>query len=265
MHNNSQLKQNRLLPLLHWWFLSCLLLPATSTAQTSQDYLDLITDYTNKVDNIYDGAWSYTITEEDTLKNATTVRKIDPTQPPLETDVLLSVNGQPPTASDIKEHQRKVKKRIQRRANIANRRAPKSEEDKHRRWLEQPGNEKARFLAMLIPDSIAFVKQEGPLLHLQFKAHEEDREAMFESLIGTLILDTEREFIKEVEIGNTAAFAPFILSEIEEAYLDLHFDVINGAPMQTSMSWKLTGQAFIFKDLGGERQVVWSDFVKIKN
>jgi hypothetical protein len=241
------------------------MLPVSATiAQTSEEYFALINRYVNKIDNIYDGSWTYTLTENDLFKNETTVRRVDPTKPFLESDVLIAVNGQPPTAADVKEHQRRLKKRIQRRELITSRREPKTEEEKRRRLLEQNGHEKARFLAMLLPDSIEFIKQEGPLLYLQFRAMEKDREKIFAALLGTLIIDTEAEFIREVQVRNTNEFSPFFLTHVDEATLSLHFSLINGRPMQQSMHWKLTGQAFIFKDLDGDRNVVWSDFVKSK-
>lgn len=251
------------------FLLGCLLgfmLPlSVATAQSSQEYFDLITEYVNKVDNIYDGTWTYTLSEKDLMKNETTVRRVDPTKPFLESDVLMAVNGQPPTTADIKEHQRKLKKRIQRRALITSHREPKTEAEKRRRLLEQNGYEKERFLAMLIPESIEFVKQDGPLLHLQFKAIEKDREAIFEALVGTLIIDTEQEFIREVQVRNISAFSPFFLTQVDDAFLSLHFALVDGRPMQQRMNWKLEGQAFIFRDLDGDRNVVWSDFLKSGN
>jgi hypothetical protein len=241
-----------------------LTLPA-SAATSSEQYFDLITQYVDKVDNIYDGTWTYTLTETDLIKNETTVRRVDPTKPFLESDVLVGVNGHPPTAADIKEHQRRLRKRIQRRALITSRREPRTEKERHQRLLEQNGHEKERFLAMLIPDSIELIKREGPLLHLQFKAVEEGREEIFEALLGTLIIDTEREFIPEIEVRNTVAFSPFFLTEIDDALLTIHFALVDGKPMQQSMNWRLAGQAFIFKDLDGDRNVLWTDFVKSKN
>ncbi len=250
-----------------WLFIFALVPAATfgqETRRTSEDYLELITEYVIKVDNIYDGTWVYTLTEEDKLKQEITVRHVDPSKPFLESDVLIAVNGMPPGAADIKEHQRRLKKRIQRRALITSRKEPKTEQEKRKRRLEQNGNEKERFLAMLIPESIEFVKQEGSLMHLRFKATEEDREEIFAALQGTLIIDTEREFIQEVQVRNTAAFSPFFLTEVQDAFLSLKFDLMNGRPIQKNMNWKLVGQAFLFKDLDGEREVVWSDFVKSK-
>lgn len=242
------------------------MLPLSAVAaQSSEEYFDLITEYVNKVDNLYDGTWTYTLTETDLLENETTVRRVDPTKPFLESDVLIAVNGQPPTAADLKEHQRRLKKRIQRRALITSRGEPRTEKERRRRLLEQNGHEKDRFLAMLIPESIEFIRQEGPLLHLQFKAVEEDREEIFEALLGTLIIDTEQEFVREIQIRNTEAFSPFFLTQVDEAFLSLHFQLVDGRPMQERMNWKLDGQAFLFKDLGGDRNVVWTDFVKSEN
>jgi hypothetical protein len=102
-------------------------------------------------------------------------------------------------------------------------------------------------------------------LYLQFKAVEEDREEIFEALLGTLIIDTEQEFIREVQVRNTTAFSPFFLTQVDEALLTLHFALVNGRPMQQSMNWRLVGQAFLFKDLDGSRNVVWTDFVKSEN
>jgi hypothetical protein len=253
----------------HRFLLLCLLgfmLPfSAAAAQTSREYFDLITQYVNKVDNIYDGTWIYTLTETDILKNETTVRRVNPAKPFMESDVLIAVNGQPPTAADTKEHQRRLKKRIQRRALITSRREPRTEKEKRQRLLEQNGHEKERFLAMLIPDSIELIKREGPLIHLQFKAVEEGREEIFEALLGTLIIDTEREFIPQIQVRNTEAFSPFFLTQVDDALLTIHFALVDGKPMQQSMNWKLAGQAFIFKDLDGDRNVVWTDFVKSEN
>ena len=259
-----RLKRSKFMLLLPFCLFGFVLPASVTHAQTSQEYFELITEYVENIDNIYDGTWTYTLTEEDKFENETTIRKVDPGKPFLESDVLLAVNGQPPDAADIKEHQRRLRKRIQRRALITSRSEPKTEEERRRRRLEQNGNEKERFLAMLIPESILFIKQEGPLLHLQFKAVEEDREEIFAALLGTLVLDTEREFIQEVHLRNTASFSPFFLTEVEAATLSLNFALIDGKPMQRSMHWKLAGQAFIFKDLDGEREVVWTDFVKSK-
>jgi hypothetical protein len=49
------------------WLLGLILPFSARAAQTSSEYLDLITRYVNKVDNIYDGTWTYTLTEKDLL------------------------------------------------------------------------------------------------------------------------------------------------------------------------------------------------------
>ncbi|MES2606135.1 MAG: hypothetical protein V4603_14465 [Pseudomonadota bacterium] len=223
------------------------------------DYMDMITRYVGRLNNIYDGTWAYTFTTTDKRKDEVRVRRVDPSKADYrERDILLTVNGEPPTAKRLSQHLRQMEKRESRRK----RNGARAHEDPSRP-NEKPGKEKDRFLAALIPDSIHEIKREGDLLHLGFKATEPGREGIFEKLDGTLVLDTRDEYIKELQLRPTGPFYPFFLTKVEDALLVVHFGLVNGEPVQQSATWKLLGQALIVKNLDADMEVVWEQFEKV--
>jgi hypothetical protein len=238
----------------------CALMPSASAATPQEDYMNLITDYVHRLNNIYDGTWAYTYTVTDRRKDEVRVRRVDPSEEDfLMRDQLLSVNGAPPSERRLAQHNRQLEKRERRRL----RNGARLHEDPDRP-LERPGLEKERFLAALIPESIELEKQEGDLMYLKFRAMEEGREKVFDYLQGLLVLDTANEYIKELRLTPTGPFYPFILTKVEDAYLSVNFELIDGEPLQTSAVWTLLGQALIVKNLDADMEVVWEDFAKVE-
>jgi hypothetical protein len=231
--------------------------PVSATPQ--EDYMDLITNYVHRLNNIYDGTWAYTYTVTDKRKDEVRVRRVDPSEEDFHArDQLLSVNGEPPTERRLAQHNRQLEKRERRRQ----RNGARLHEDPERP-LERPGLEKERFLAALIPESIELEKEEGDLLYLKFRAMEKGREKVFDHLQGLLVLDTKNEYIKELRLTPTGPFYPFFLTKVEDAYLSVNFELIDGEPLQTSAIWTLLGQALIVKNLDADMEVVWEDFARV--
>ncbi len=73
-------------------------------------------------------------------------------------------------------------------------------------------DEKQRFVEMLIPESIHLISQEDGLLTLGFRAMEEEREKIYENIRGTLVIDTDAGYIRELQVHVIGPFAPFFLS-----------------------------------------------------
>lgn len=232
------------------------LAPASASAEPAPDYMALVTRYVQRLNNIYDGTWAYTWTTRDRRRDEVRVRRIDPSaREPGKRDQLVSIDGDPPEARRLAQHVRQVERRERRRT--------RTHEDPGRP-LERPGLEKQRFLAALIPESLELAKQEGDLLYLRFRAMEEGRENVFDHLQGLLILDTKHEYIREMRLTPTAPFSPFFLTRVEDAYLSVNFELIDGAVFQTSAVWKLLGQALIVKNLDADMEVEWGGFRKVE-
>lgn len=244
------------------WLRAAALLAMLWTAPVTAaetNYMELITSYVGRLDNIYDGSWAYTYTTTDKRKDEVRVRRVDPSRVDyLDRDILLTVNGEPPTAKRLLQHLRQMEKRESRRK----RSGARMHEDPDRP-NEKPGKEKDRFLAALIPESIHAIKRDGDLLHVAFKATESDREGIFEKLDGTLVLDTRQQYIKELQLRPTGPFYPFFLTKVEDALLVVHFDLVNGKPIQQSATWKLLGQALLIKNLDADMEVVWVQFDRV--
>jgi hypothetical protein len=239
------------------FLLTCVMCAPASAAP---DYMTLVTNYVHRLNNIYDGTWAYTYTVNDKRRGEVRVRRVDPSEADFKLrDQLLSVNGEPPTERRLKQHIRQLEKRERRRL----RSGARLHEDPDRPY-ERPGLEKERFLAAIIPESIELEKQEGDLLYLRFKATEEDREKIFEHLDGLLILDTRQEYIQELQLTPTGAFYPFFMTKVEDAYLSVRFELIDGEPLQTEATWKLLGQALIVKNLDADMEVEWRDFASVE-
>ena len=222
-------------------------------AESATDYMPLITEYVYKIENIYDGNWAFTYTVDDRIEMETRTVRRDTSLPFLQSETLLAVNGLPPTPERLQRHAERRQRAFQRRQENQNR--PVEDEDE--------GNEQERFLEMIIPQSVHLIKQEGELLYLGFKADEEGREKIYENLQGILILDTEAEYIKELQVRVTEAFSPFLLSKIESGFFSLRFNLIDGVPMQSEITFELAGQAFFIRDLAEDREVVWKDLERI--
>ncbi len=222
-------------------------------ASTEHDYLSLISEYVYKIENIYDGNWAFTYRVEDKIEMETRTVRRDTSLPFLESETLLAINGMPPSEERLQRHAERRQRALRRRQNNENRPVEDEEE----------GNEKDRFLEMIIPESIHLIKQEKQLLYLGFKAVEEDREKIYENLQGTLILDLDAEYIKELQVRVTEPFSPFFLSKVEGGYFSIRFDLFDGVPMQTEISFELQGHAFYIRDLTEDREVEWMDFEKI--
>lgn len=222
-------------------------------ASDEHDYLSLISEYVYKIENIYDGNWAFTYTVDDKIEMETRTVRRDTSLPFLESETLLAINGMSPSAERLQRHAERRQRALRRRENNQNRPVEDEEE----------GNEKDRFLEMIIPESVHLIKQENELLYLGFKAVEEDREKIYENLEGTLILDLDAEYIKELQVRVTEPFSPFFLSKVEDGYFSIRFDLFDGVPMQSEISFELQGHAFYIRDLAEDREVEWMDFEKI--
>ena len=222
-------------------------------ASTEHDYLRLISEYVYKIENIYDGNWAFTYIVDDKIEMETRTIRRDTSLPFLESETLLAINGMPPSEERLLRHTERRQRALRRRQNNENRPVEDEEE----------GNEKDRFMEMIIPESVHLIKQENELLYLGFKAVEEDREKIYENLEGTLILDLDAEYIKELQVRVTEPFSPFFLSKVEDGYFSIRFDLFDGVPMQSEISFELQGHAFYIRDLTEDREVEWMDFEKI--
>jgi hypothetical protein len=232
--------------------------PAAANTEASE-YMALITDYVQRLNNIYDGTWAYTYSVDDRRRGEVRVRRVDPSEADhRKRDQLISVNGEPPSEKRLAQHNRQLDKRERRRL----REGTRAHEDP-KRPNERPGREKERFLDALIPESIELVKQEGDLLHLGFRAMEEGRENVFDHLQGLLILDTANEYVTELQLRPDGSFYPFFMTKVEEAFLSVRFELFEGAPLQTAATWQLLGQALIIKNLDADMEVEWKDFAKV--
>ncbi len=238
-------------------FLYCCasLLSATSFAQsaTNQAYLDLVTEYVYKIENIYEGNWAFTYTIDDKIEHETRTYRRDTSLPFIESERLLAVNGLPPSEERLEEHMERRQRALRRRERNQNRPVEDEEE----------GNEKERFLDMIVTESLHFIKQEGALLYLGFQAIEEGREKIYENLQGTLVLDTEAEYIRELQVSVVESFSPFFLSKIEDGFFSIRFDLVDGIPMQSAISFELQGHAFYIRDMAEDREVYWTDLERI--
>ena len=61
----------------------------------------------------------------------------------------------------------------------------------------------------------------------------------------------------------TESFSPFLFSKIEDGYFSIRFQLFDGVPMQSEISFELEGHAFYIRDLTEDREVEWKDFEKI--
>ena len=225
----------------------------SAQGELETDYLSLISEYVSKIENIYDGSWSFTYTVNDKIEMESRTIRRDTSLPFLESETLLAFDGMPPSEERVQEHAELRQRAFERRQKRQNRPVEDEEE----------GNEKDRFLEMIIPESVQLIKQEGELLYMGFQSTEEGEEKIYEKLQGVLILDIGAEYIKELQISVIEAFSPFLLSKIESGYFSLRFNLIDGIPMQSEISFELEGHAFFIRDLSESREVVWTDLDRI--
>lgn len=233
--------------------------PVAAQQDAGRDYFPLIEEYVNKIENIYNDQWAYTYTSHDHMEDETRTVRVNRSLPPMESERLLAVNGMPPTEEELQDHREDLEREIRERRR-----------DEERALLEEDDeeiemDEKERFLAMINRDSIRRVREEDNLLYLEFTAMEEQRRRIFEHLIGTLVIDTEREYIRELRVRPTESFSPFFLSHVEDGYFSLRFDLHDGVPMQAAVTWRLDGHAFFIRNLDADMDIVWMDFERIES
>lgn len=235
---------------------------ASAQDASDRDYHTLVLDYVAKVENIYNGSWAYTYTVDDKLAQETRTIRRDNSLPFLEREQLLAINGMPPSEERLQEYradrERALQRRQERREEAERaRRAGREVEARDER------DEKQRFLDMLIPESIHFIRQEDELLYLGFRAMEEERERIYAYIRGTLIIDTREEYIRELQVNVIEPFAPFFLSHVEDGFFSLRFELIDGVPMQSEITWRLDGRAFFIRNLDADQEVSWTEFERI--
>ncbi|MBT5483396.1 MAG: hypothetical protein HOH14_06520 [Gammaproteobacteria bacterium] len=247
-----------LLLLLLWNAAALAQPPVTSSNDpyTQAQYLDLINSYVEKTVNIYDGSWAYTYITDDKLDMEKLARRVDPSKSFLQSDQIISINGSPPSLERQSRHERRMQRRLQRRQNT---KRSIVEEERARE-----GSEKERFLAMIIPESLHLVKQEGYIHTLEFKGMEDDRKNIYKHLIGTLVLDTKNEFIRELQVRITQPFSPFFIMRIHSGFFSLRFALNNeGLPIQSDATWQLDGHILYLRDLDRNEELNWFDIEKV--
>lgn len=253
-HMKALLTFSRAIPLLA----ICLTWSALAHAQpySQAQYLAMIEAYVDKVQNIYDGTWAYSYTNHDKLDEESITRRIDPSQPFLLSERIIAENGGPPSAETLARHERRMQRRLRRREGVSN---PSLEEEEE----EREGNEKERFLNLLIRDSVKLVSREGDLHTLEFRGMEEDRRSIYEHLIGTLVLDTRHEFIRELQIRVSEPFSAFLIMRINAGYFSLRFGLKDGKPVQTDGTWQLDGHILYLRNLDKDQELEWFDVEKV--
>lgn len=222
------------------------------------DYLAIIEAYVAKVENIYDGEHAYSHRNVDRLEDETLTWRRDPSRPFLESDRLIAVNGAPPSADRLARQERRMQRRLDRRRKAAMEDSIEAEE------RAKEGQEKERFLALLIPDSLTLVKQEGDLHYVQFRGMEEDRRNIYEHLVGTLVLDTRNEYIRELQVRVTEPFSTHLVMRINSAYFSLRFNLVDGRPVQTDATWQLDGSILFLKSLAWDEEFEWFDIERVE-
>jgi hypothetical protein len=216
----------------------------------------MIEAYVDKVQNIYDGTWAYSYTNHDKLDAESITRRIDPSLPFLQSESIIAVNGGPPAAETLARHERRMQRRLRQREGASNPSLVDEEE-------EREGNEKERFLNLLIRDSVQLVSREGDLHTLEFRGMEEDRRSIYEHLVGTLVLDTRNEYIRELQIRVSEPFSPFFIMHISAGYFSLRFELKDGKPVQTDGTWQLEGHILYLRDLDRDQELEWFDVEKV--
>jgi hypothetical protein len=93
---------------------------------------------------------------------------------------------------------------------------------------------------------------------------EKGREKVFDNLEGLLVLDTRNEYIEELQLRPTGPIHPFFLTKVEDAYLSVRYELIDGEPFQASATWRLLGQALVVKDLDADMEVRWDAFEEVR-
>jgi hypothetical protein len=236
----------------------CLAWPTLLSAQsyTQAQYLDMIEAYVDKLQNIYDGTWAYSYTNHDKLDAESITRRIDPSLPFVLSERIIAENGGPPSAQTLASHERRMQRRLRRSEGGS---TPSLEEEEE----EREGNEKERFLNLLIRDSVKLVSQEGDLHTLEFRGMEEARRSIYEHLVGTLILDTRNEYIRELQIRVSKPFSPFIVMRINDGNFSLRFELKDGYPVQTDATWQLDGHILYLRDLNRDQELEWFDMEKV--
>lgn len=237
---------------------------ASVSAQDSNqdDYYALILSYVDKIENIYNGNWAYSYTIVDRLEQETRTIRRDNSLPFLEREQLLAVNGHPPSEERLQEHREERERAQQRREE---RRAEEERARRAGREVEarDERDEKQRFVDMLIPESIHLISQEDGLLTLGFRAIEEEREKIYEYIRGTLVIDTDAGYIRELQVHVIEPFAPFFLSHVEDGFFSVRFELVDGVPMQKEVTWRLNGRAFFIRNLDADREISWMDLERI--
>ena len=229
---------------------------ASKASHSQAEYLALIFTYVDKTVNIYDGSFAYSYTTHDLLENETVTHRIDPSRPFLQRDRIISINGAPPSSERIEKHERLMQRRLRRRFETD--RSLVNEEK------EREGSEKERFMAMLIPESLKLIKQAGSLHTLEFRGMEEDRRTIYENLVGTLVLDVNEGYIKELRVRVIEPFSPYIFMRINAGNFALRFELNeSGLPVQSDATWELDGHILYTRDLDRNEAIRWFDIVQL--
>ncbi|MDG2174965.1 MAG: hypothetical protein P8M72_02350 [Gammaproteobacteria bacterium] len=231
--------------------------PAHSQSYTQDEYIDMISHYVDRVSNIYDGTWAYTYTTTDHIDADSLTRRVDPSQPFLQSDLIIAEDGGPPSTERLERHERRMQRRLRRREEASQDSSLVEDE------REREGSEKERFMALIIRDSIRLVARDGDLHTIEFRGMEEDRKKIYEHVVGRLVLDTRQEYIKELQVRVTEPFSPFFIIRINDGYFSLRFELHNGEPVQQDATWQLDGHILYIRDLDRDEELKWFDIAKV--
>src|SRR5690606_25049033 len=133
--------------------LFCTLWPVASQSQDDMDYAALVAAYVERIENLYDDTWAYTYTQEDRLESETITRRIDPSRPFPDHDILLAVNGEAPSAARLERHQRMLERQRRREHRGRHHQGRRHTSDERNTDYADERDEKTRFMELLIPES----------------------------------------------------------------------------------------------------------------
>lgn len=189
--------------------------------------------------------WSYTRTLQS--EGRIVVDRHDPSLPGEEHWQLVSVDGLAPSEEDWRDYRRK--------------RADHSAPEKGQRRYEI-----SDLATMLIADSLELVGSQGPSHTYRFRLQSPDgrRAKLYAGLAGELTLHGagEQPFIERVRIWSEQPLSPALGVRLHSFGFEMRFTDHGEHVLPASMDLNMEGRAFVFKDLGNEFQVSFSELRK---
>lgn len=189
--------------------------------------------------------WAYTRTLQS--DGRIVVDRHDPSLPGEEHWQLVSVDGLAPSEEDWRDYRRK-------RANHA-----EQEQDKRRYEVND-------LATMLIADSLQAVSSQGQSQTYRFRLQSPDgrKASLYAGLSGELTLHANHEqpFIERVRIWSDEPISPAFGVRLSNFGFEMRFTDHGDHVLPATMDLTMEGRAFVFKDLGNQFQVFFSDHHK---